>query len=405
MGTLWNRSGTVERYADDLRAVGAKAYFFQGGTINPFTVYRDSGQTSPHPHPVVADANGRWPDVFVPFIASYDVEVMSADNVQLTFSLQIPNPNPISTGDIISPDTIETGMIHAEFVNKERPGYVRLNGKTIGSDLSAGSEIASDTAKALFYYLYANLADDLAPVLPTPRVTVDDDWLANKTIQLPDCRAMLLIGLDDMGNTGTPRFTGLSFSVGSATRAGSVTGLNSATLTLANLPSHTHTGTTDPGGAHSHGLSGLTADNNASHAHIQLGTHAVSVASSPNLNHSHPFTQNAISVTSSFGNIGVGAIPYVSSVLYSGQLAPVDTGPIDLTHGHPGSTVTLSSSENTFTSDQTKNHQHDLSSGVISSADAHSHGFTTNLAPPAGQGGVAFNNLGISRLVTWYIKL
>src|SRR6266566_315904 len=118
MGSLWNRSGTVERFADDLRATGAKAYFFLGGTTTPMSVFRDSGESSAHPNPVVADANGRWPDVFVPYILSYDVRVTTADNVQLTYTLQIPNPDPVDlTVTIPADERVQTGMIHAELVN------------------------------------------------------------------------------------------------------------------------------------------------------------------------------------------------------------------------------------------------------------------------------------------------
>src|SRR5262245_18709282 len=130
MSTLWNRSGTIERYADDLRAGGAQAFFFEGGTTTPFTVYRDSAQGSAFPHPVVADANGRWPHVFVPFTTSYDVRVTSAVGEQLTYTLEIPNPDPNPTSSLppaISPEQlVQTGMIPPELVNVSKIGYVRL---------------------------------------------------------------------------------------------------------------------------------------------------------------------------------------------------------------------------------------------------------------------------------------
>jgi hypothetical protein len=398
MGSLWNRSGTVERYADDLRAVGAKAFFFEGGTTLPLTVYRDSGQSSPHPHPVVADANGRWPDVFVPFVVSYDVQVMSADNVQLTFSLQIPNPNPVSGGDIISPTSITTGMIHAEFVDKEKPGYVRLNGRTIGPLLSSATEMAGEEVKDLFFYLYANLANDIAPVIPDPRTTVDDDWLNKKTIKLPDCRGTGFIGMDTMGTTAAGAFTGLTFGSGSGARAGSFIGGNAVTLTIANLPAHTHTGTTDSGGAHTHLLVGSTDTQSAAHGHAQTGTHAVAVASSTDLTHDHSVSPAAIVVQSTTGNIGAGVIPFVSAAFYSGVTGPVLSDSRNLTHGHSG-TVALSGT----TSDENTNHTHSLATGGtgFNVPLNHTHTFTTSLR---GDGG-PFNNLSFSRLVTWYIKL
>src|SRR6185369_2909144 len=134
----------VERYADDLRADGAKAFFFQGGTTSPLTVYRDAGESSAHPIPVVADANGRWPDVFVHYTVSYDFQVKSKDDVQITFTLGVPNPNPVDLTVVIPPEErVSTGMIHGEFINASKPGYVRLNGRTIGNAASGASERAT----------------------------------------------------------------------------------------------------------------------------------------------------------------------------------------------------------------------------------------------------------------------
>ena len=48
MGSLWNRSGTIERYgASDLKAGGAKAYFYEAGTTNAMIVYEDAGEARP----------------------------------------------------------------------------------------------------------------------------------------------------------------------------------------------------------------------------------------------------------------------------------------------------------------------------------------------------------------------
>src|SRR6476620_5593820 len=139
MGNLWNRSGTIERYGDDLRADGAQAFFFQGGTTSPLTVFADSGESDAFPTPVTADANGRWPDIFVPYILNYDVQVKSKYGEQLSFSQRIPNPNPVEQTIIVPPERqVQTGMIHPEFVNAPKAGYVRLNGKTIGNGLTSG---------------------------------------------------------------------------------------------------------------------------------------------------------------------------------------------------------------------------------------------------------------------------
>lgn len=43
---------------------GAQARFFRTGTTTPATVYQDVAETTPHPVPVVADANGVFPAIY-----------------------------------------------------------------------------------------------------------------------------------------------------------------------------------------------------------------------------------------------------------------------------------------------------------------------------------------------------
>src|SRR5215475_5992154 len=242
MGSLWNRSGLVERYADDLRATGAKAYFFLGGTTTPMSVYQDSAESSAHSNPVLADSNGRWPDVFVPYITSYDVLVQTTDGVQLTYTLEIPNPDPVSLSVTIPPENqVQTGMIHAELVQGTKAGFVRLNGRTIGNAVSGATERANADTSALFTYLWNNLTNDVAPVSAGRGASAAADFAANKTIQLLDFRGSTVIGLDDMGNVASSSFAGLIFLPGSAsaTTPGAITGANKFVLG-AGLLAHSH---------------------------------------------------------------------------------------------------------------------------------------------------------------------
>src|SRR6266576_467510 len=185
MSTLWNRSGTVERFgADDLRAAGAKAYFYQGGTTSPLTVFQDAAVNVEHPNPVVADATGRWPNVFVPFVDSYDVRVTTAEGAQLTYTAQIPNadPNPaVASTTKPAATLIQTGMIHGEFVDTVKVGFVRLNGRTIGNGSSSGTERANDDTAGLFSYLWGNLDNTIAPVSGGRGISAASDFAASKT--------------------------------------------------------------------------------------------------------------------------------------------------------------------------------------------------------------------------------
>lgn len=398
MSSLWNRSGTVERYADDIRAAGAKAYFFQGGTLTPLSVFEDSGESAAHTHPVLADANGRWPDIFVPYVASFDVRVTSADDVQLTYSLEVPNPDPVELSVTIpAEEKVQTGMIHCELVNSTKTAYVRLNGRTMGNGASSGTERANADTSALFTYLWNSLTDAVAPVSGGRGGSAAADFGANKTITLPSFQGAIPIGLDDMGAAAGGFFTGLTFSVGSAIVAGSRTGTNGMTLLIANLPAHTHAGTTSAEGAHTH--TGTTSSENVTHTHTaSSGVESVT--------HTHTFsgtttaeTPNLIVSVSTNTAAGAAGLTFVQSVAANNTLGS-DSTFADHTHDYSGTTGNASVTHtHTITVDNASApHSHTF---TTSAGSLHSHTFTTDSVGS----GTALNNLPRSVLVTWFIKL
>lgn len=399
MGSLWNRSGTIERYADDLRAAGATAYFFNGGTTSALTVYRDAAGNSAHPNPVVADAHGRWPDVFVPYTLGYDVQVKTAEGVQLTYSQNIPNPDPVELTVTPDPTTnVTTGMIHAEMTQNTKTGYVRLNGRTIGSALSAGTERKNDDTLNLFSYLYNNLSDALAPVSGGrggSGAAADFGPPFNKTITLPDFRGAMPVGLDDMGSTAGNNFTGLTFLTGNSVTAGSNIGVNSQVLDISQIPAHAHSGTTNQESpTHTH--TATTSIQSASHTHTaSVGTDSPDhTHTPPTLNDpGHVHAQDSRTVLNQAGGGATGGNPVAitggttgssgSNITYT---APGLTTGASVRHSH---TVTLGN--------QSVDHTHSFTT----TDGAHSHTFTTSTAG----GGGPMNNLPHSFLVTWFIKL
>src|SRR5688572_29959640 len=98
MGKIWDRSNSVEWHNGE-PAAGAIANFFVGGTTTPLAVYEDAAETTPHETDVEADANGRWPTVFIPFTTSYDVLVSSESGTQLYYPREIPNPDPVEASE------------------------------------------------------------------------------------------------------------------------------------------------------------------------------------------------------------------------------------------------------------------------------------------------------------------
>lgn len=60
----------------------AKAYFYETGTTTPKATYSNAGLTSANTNPVVADANGRFPDIYLD-AARYKVVVTTAADVAI----------------------------------------------------------------------------------------------------------------------------------------------------------------------------------------------------------------------------------------------------------------------------------------------------------------------------------
>jgi len=392
MGSLWNRSGIVERFADDLKAPGAQAFFFSGGTTTPLSVYEDAGESSAHPHPVVANSNGRWPDVFVPYTLGYDVQVKTAEGVQLTYTQNIPNPDPVELS--VTPDPtadVITGMIHPGLVNTTQSGYVRLNGRTMGNGASSGTERANADTEDLFIHLWNGLTDAIAPVSGGRGGSAAADYAANKTITLVNCQGCALVGLDDMGASAGSFFSGLTFLTGNATTAGSTIGSNSLTLTADNLPAHQHSGTTNVDSpTHTH--SATTSVQSADHTHsgttaTESATHTHSGTTSTDGAHNHTEEGfNAQNSTAAGGNPPGGTEQTNNTSTDGNHSHSITTGTESATHTH---TIT--------TGVQSASHTHSFTT----TDGAHSHTFTTSSVGS----GTAFNNLGRSVLVTWYIKL
>lgn len=269
MGVLWSKSGTIERDNNDNRAGGALAYFYQGNTTTPITVYQDADETTPHAHPVAAASSGRWPTVFIPFRASYDLKVTTSTGTQLYYPTEIPNPNPVEASEdsVDDAELIQTGDIILNPAEGTRAGFVRLNGRSIGSASSGATERANADTSDLYAFNWNNFSNSICPVATGRGASAAADFAANKALTLIDARSTFFCGADDMGNSAASLGFSGSFTTGDATTGGSTGGANTHTLSTAETPAHTHgagsfaadsggahthTGTTDSGGAHTH---------------------------------------------------------------------------------------------------------------------------------------------------------
>jgi len=149
-----------------------------------------------------------------------------------------------------------TGAVF-DFVGTTAPtGYVLLDGKTIGSGASAATERANDDTVDLFTLIWNSMSNTVAPVSGGRGVSATADFLANKTITLPDARGRVIVGADNMGGSAASRMTTVGSGVDGVT-LGASGGAQTHTLTTAQLASHTHIQNShthtvnDPGHVHS----------------------------------------------------------------------------------------------------------------------------------------------------------
>lgn len=238
---------------------GGKLWFFRAGTIStPQNAYRDSGLTQPHPNPITLDGAGRVPSFYLADGATH-IRLTNAQGVTQFEEMDLLVIGP-SSGEGGGGSTVDaTALFRVGDViwldqAGPRSGWVRDNGRTIGSATSGASERANADCQGLYAFLWQTYPDSVCPVNGGRGASVAADWSANKWIALPDKRGYVPGGLDDMGNEAANRFAGAPFWSGNSTTAGSVCGEAAHTLTVAEMPTHTHPPIVgDP--PHTHGLS------------------------------------------------------------------------------------------------------------------------------------------------------
>ena len=361
---------------------GALVYFFEANTNTPMTVYADSLETTPLTHPVQAFANGRFPPIFVPY-RTYRERVTDSAGVLLWDIDGIPNPAPPSSGGgsgiIVTQDMVlQTGDVMWQLRGGTRPGWVRLNGRTMGNASSGATERANDDTEDLYTFLWNNLDNSVAPVIGGRGATASADFAANKAITLPSMQGRAPFGLDDMGGAAANALqvsTTINTTNGSNTATvSSVSGIGIGMYVFsANVPA----------GATVTAISGTTLTLSAAATAPGTGTAArFSYAPDPQ---------------------GIGAA--FGAATHS--LSAEENGP----HNHNGSTgstgVTTTNVPRYGTLASILNGEGLATTDVWRIADtqnivtAHNHSHSI----PSSGAGRPHNNLPPGRLGTWYIKL
>lgn len=222
---------------------GGRLYLIQAGTTaTPQNCYQDSGLTIAWPNPIMLDSAGRVPQLFcadgsikVRLTNAAGVQQLVADNLLVVG----PSGGGGGGGSVDATTILATGDMKARYGTGSLSGFVRCNGRTIGSATSGATERANADTQSLFEYFWGE--DSNLSVSGGRGASANADWVANKALTIPDCRGRSLSGLDDMGNSAAGRLSSTYFGA-TATTLGAVGGVESKTLATANLPAYTPSG-------------------------------------------------------------------------------------------------------------------------------------------------------------------
>ncbi len=199
----------------------AYAHFFAGGTTTPLTVYADPGLTVPLPQPVETDGTGRFPRVYLP-AGLYAEEVLSSYGDLLWRDDDLGEAVVTDTGEppaTVDPNGVaSTGDVKWRLDAAILPGWVRMNGRTIGASGSGATEFADASAAALFTFLWTTFSEEIASVVGGRGTSAAADFSAGKQITIPTMQGLSAAGLDDMGSSPAGRMqtiTSLALTAGS----------------------------------------------------------------------------------------------------------------------------------------------------------------------------------------------
>jgi hypothetical protein len=244
-GTLFGLGLSQRVDANGKPDIGWLLYLYSANSSTPVTAYSDTALTIALPWPLEADASGMMPGFWLAD-GSYRARGTSADASRTFFDnasiLAVgASAGSAPSGGVDATTIFATGDIMFQPVSGTRTGWVRHNGRTIGSATSGADERANADCQALFEFLWNTYADAKCPVVSGRGANAAADWASNKKITTISLRGVGPIGLDDMGNSAASHFTGVPFTDGNATTAASIAGGNAHTLTVAESPIGLHT--------------------------------------------------------------------------------------------------------------------------------------------------------------------
>jgi hypothetical protein len=214
-GTLFGLGLSQQISADGVPLSGALLYLYEENSSTPVTTYSDFSLSTEQTHPIEADSAGRLPQIWVEdgsyrarLTTSAGIEVFDEASVT-AIGASVTSGGSGGGGSSVDATAIfQTGDPMWVPFSGSRTGWVRSNGRTIGSGSSAATERANADTQDLFEYLWNNFSNTLCAVSGGRGANATADFNANKTIALLDMRGQGAFGLDDMGNVAASIISG-----------------------------------------------------------------------------------------------------------------------------------------------------------------------------------------------------
>lgn len=248
---------------DGLVQYSARAHFYEPGTTTPKTVYTTAALDVAHPNPLPVNGVGRFPPIFLG-PGNYRVQIkVDAGTIVEDYDDLPGGPEDPPVIPPIPPagTVIPTGFEMTAEIDTPVSGWVRANGRTIGNLDSGATELSSADCYQLFKQRWNKLPE--LTVTGGRGISADADWLAGKTVPLPDARGRASVGRDSMGADAAGRIT--TATSANPDQSGFGFGAQTVALTEENNGPHAHAATTSTEGNHQH--SGSTTDVQGNHTH------------------------------------------------------------------------------------------------------------------------------------------
>lgn len=235
-GTLFGIGLSQQIGANGTPLSGALLYVYDAGTSTPAATYTDFGLTTEHPFPIAADSAGRIPAFYVAdgtyrarLTTSGGVEIFDEDAI-LAIGASSGASSGSGSATVDSTAILQTGDTLWVPVIGTRTGFVRANGRTIGSGASGATERANADTQDLFEFCWNTYSNTICAVSGGRGASAAADFSANKTLTLYSMRGRAAFGFDDMGGSAASVISGATtYATGGAA---------TVTLTTAHLPNY-----------------------------------------------------------------------------------------------------------------------------------------------------------------------